>query len=153
MFNSNFTSDRCLINVNPKVFAVWDVLLAKFMPFNSSTTRSNDCPVSSVIYTVMGLLPDTWNCGLHIIRECREHFPRHRLQKETASKRSRHASRHVRHARAVLHVGIPNPILEKLHHGPIARYAKLRVAHAPGMPGTFSPPFPVHVQPAILRIW
>ena len=25
-------------------------------------------------------------------------------------------------------------------HGPLARYAKLRVAHAPGMPGTFSPP-------------
>ena len=24
--------------------------------------------------------------------------------------------------------------------GPLARYAKLRVAHAPGMPGTFSPP-------------
>ena len=25
-------------------------------------------------------------------------------------------------------------------YGPLARYAKLRVAHAPGMPGTFSPP-------------
>ena len=25
-------------------------------------------------------------------------------------------------------------------NGPFARYAKLRVAHAPGMPGTFSPP-------------
>ena len=24
-------------------------------------------------------------------------------------------------------------------HGPLARYVKLRVAHAPGMPGTFSP--------------
>ena len=29
--------------------------------------------------------------------------------KETASKRSRHASRHVRHARAVMHVGLANP--------------------------------------------
>ena len=29
--------------------------------------------------------------------------------KETASKRSRHASRHVRHARAVMHVGIAYP--------------------------------------------
>ena len=29
--------------------------------------------------------------------------------KETASWRSRHASRHVRHARAVMHVGIANP--------------------------------------------
>ena len=26
------------------------------------------------------------------------------------------------------------------HHGPLARYVKLRVANAPGMPGTFSPP-------------
>ena len=31
--------------------------------------------------------------------------------KETASWRSRHASRHVRHARAVMHVGIANPQL------------------------------------------
>ena len=28
-------------------------------------------------------------------------------------------------------------------HGPLARYVKLWVAHAPGMPGTFSPPPPV----------
>ena len=26
-----------------------------------------------------------------------------------------------------------------LTHGPLARYVKVRVAHAPGMPGTFSP--------------
>ena len=26
----------------------------------------------------MGLLPDTYNCGLHIRRECRERFPRQR---------------------------------------------------------------------------
>ena len=25
----------------------------------------------------MGLLPDTWNCGLRMRRECRERFPRH----------------------------------------------------------------------------
>ena len=28
----------------------------------------------------------------------------------------------------------------KFPHGPLTRYVKLRVAHAPGMPGTFSPP-------------
>ena len=28
----------------------------------------------------------------------------------------------------------------KLTHGPLARYVKLWFAHAPGMPGTFSPP-------------
>ena len=34
--------------------------------------------------------------------------------------------------------------LSKLgHHGPLVRYVKLRDAHAPGMPGTFSPPWQV----------
>ena len=28
-------------------------------------------------------------------------------------------------------------------NGPLTRYVKLRVAHAPGMPGMFSPPQPV----------
>ena len=28
-------------------------------------------------------------------------------------------------------------------HGPLARYVRLRVTHAPGMPGTFSPPLRV----------
>ena len=30
----------------------------------------------------MGLLPDTSNCGLHMRRECRERFLRHRLQRK-----------------------------------------------------------------------
>ena len=30
----------------------------------------------------MGLLPDTLNCGLRMRRECRERFPRHRLQRK-----------------------------------------------------------------------
>ena len=29
----------------------------------------------------MGLLPDTYKCGLRMRRECRERFPRHRLQR------------------------------------------------------------------------
>ena len=33
----------------------------------------------------MGLLPDTYICELRMRRECRERFPRHWLQKETAS--------------------------------------------------------------------
>ena len=32
------------------------------------------------------------------------------------------------------------PLWTGWHHGPLTRYVKLRVAHAPGMPGTFSPP-------------
>ena len=31
-------------------------------------------------------------------------------------------------------------VSETLLHGPLTRYVKLRVAHAPGMPETFSPP-------------
>ena len=42
-------------------------------------------------------------------RECRERFPPPPISKETASQRSRHASRHVRHARAVMYVGIAYP--------------------------------------------
>ena len=30
----------------------------------------------------MGLLPDTWNCGLCMRLECRERFPRYRLQRK-----------------------------------------------------------------------
>ena len=36
-------------------------------------------------------------------------------------------------ANILFHVFLPS-------NGPLARYVKLRVAHAPGMPGTFSPP-------------
>ena len=32
--------------------------------------------------SLMGLLPDTQNCGLRMPRECRERFPRHRLQRK-----------------------------------------------------------------------
>ena len=31
---------------------------------------------------VMGLLPDTWNCGLRMRRKCRERFPLHRLPRK-----------------------------------------------------------------------
>ena len=35
---------------------------------------------------------------------------------------------------------VSNFILSRQMQWPLARYAKLRVVHAPGMPGTFSPP-------------
>ena len=50
----------------------------------------------------MGLLPDTQNCGCACAGNAGNVFP------VTAGKRSRHASRHVRHARAVMHAGIAN---------------------------------------------
>ena len=50
----------------------------------------------------MGLLPDTQNCGCACAGNAGNVFP------VTAGERSRHASRHVRHARAVMHAGIAN---------------------------------------------
>ena len=50
----------------------------------------------------MGLLPDTQNCGCACAGNAGNVFP------VTAGKRSRHASRHVRNARAVMHAGIVN---------------------------------------------
>ena len=54
------------------------------------------------IYSSMGLLPDTRNCGCACAGNAGNVFL------VTASERSRHASRHVRHARAVMHAGIAN---------------------------------------------
>ena len=48
----------------------------------------------------MGLLPDTQNCGCACAGNAGNVFP------VAAGKRSRHASRHVRYARAVMHAGI-----------------------------------------------
>ena len=50
----------------------------------------------------MGLLPDTQNWGCACAGNAGNVFP------VTTGKRSWHASRHVRHARAVMHAGIAN---------------------------------------------
>ena len=62
------------------------------------------CPLYVFLYSYasMGLLPDTQNCGCACAGNAGNVFP------VTAGKRSRHASRHVRHARAVMHAGIAN---------------------------------------------
>ena len=57
--------------------------------------------VRTRLYDVcMGLLPDTQNCGCACAGNAGNVFP------VAAGKRSRHASRHVRYARAVMHAGI-----------------------------------------------
>ena len=66
---------------------VWDEITYTFPIFDGCT---------------MGLLPDTQNCGCACAGNAGNVFP------VTAGKRSRHASRHVRHARAVMHAGIAN---------------------------------------------
>ena len=60
-----------------------------------STTKQKRC-------NSMDLLLDTQKFGLRMRRECRERFPRYRGLAITAS-------RHVRHARTVMHVGITKP--------------------------------------------
>ena len=50
----------------------------------------------------MGLLPNTSNCGCACAGNAGNVFP------ATTGKQSRHASRHVRDARAVMHAGIAN---------------------------------------------
>ena len=50
---------------------------------------------------LMGLLPDTYNCGLRMRRECRAYFPRHRGLAIPACIRARAS-------RALMHAGIAN---------------------------------------------
>ena len=57
-------------------------------------------PYTSKIFYLMGLLPDTQNCGLRRYRECRERFPHHRLQMKPLVSDP---------GSAVMHVGIANP--------------------------------------------
>ena len=63
---------------------------------------------NSSVWSRMGLLRDTSNYGLRMHRECLGRFSRHRLQRKSLVS-ALHASRHVRHARVVMHVGIANP--------------------------------------------
>ena len=58
---------------------------------------SRDC--ETPIHGPLAIYVKLW---VRMRRECRERFP------VTAGKRSRHASRHVRQARAVMHAGIAN---------------------------------------------
>ena len=71
---------------------IWnDFLLVKMVIFRLNLTRS-----FFIGQRIMGLLPDTRNCGCAYAGDAGNVFP------ITAGERSRHASRHVRHARAVI---------------------------------------------------
>ena len=70
-----------------------------------ATTASDRTRLSwrlPLLLRFMGLLPDTQNCRCACAGNAGNVFP------VTAGKQSRHASRHVRHARAVMHAGIAN---------------------------------------------
>ena len=48
--------------------------------FQNQNTGYSSSTSSSTAF--MGLLPDTLKCGLRMRRECRERFPRHRIQRK-----------------------------------------------------------------------
>ena len=79
----------------------------------------------------MVLLPDTLNCVLRKHRECRERFPRHRLQRK--------------------------PLLSDpgMHHGTCVTHVPwyMSVSLNPLWQEKMFPAFLAHAQPAILRIW
>ena len=85
-------------------FIVFNGIWLSCLNFNSDLYTTSE--VRTWTRNYMGLLPDTQNCRLRMRRECRERFPPPPISKETVSWRSRHASRHVLDARAVIHVGI-----------------------------------------------
>ena len=73
---------------------------------NNHITKVADSPVESHPWASY----QTRNCELRVRREWRERFPCHWLQRNRlVSDPARHASRHVRHPRAVMHIGIANP--------------------------------------------
>ena len=86
----------------------WDKPITKISHFlfNMSTPSRHSPHVhtSHISHTTrsMGLLPDTQICGCACAGNAGNVFP------VTAGKRSQHASRHVRHPRAVMHAGIAN---------------------------------------------
>ena len=49
---------------------------------NKSYLMPNFARLSSKLHVGMGLLPETQNCGMRMRRECRERFPRRRLQRK-----------------------------------------------------------------------
>ena len=76
-----------------------------------------------VTICAMGLLPNTSNCGCACTGNAGNVFP------ATMGKQSRHASRHVRDARAVMHAGIANS------RYPLNSAAEENFPGIPGIPG------------------
>ena len=98
------------------------------MLFNKKIKDSPACNFCNHIDdTSMRLLPDTENQGLRMHRECRECFPRHRLQRKSLVSD---------HSTCVTHV-------PWCMSGSIIRGGGENI---PGIPGTCA-------QPTILRIW
>ena len=61
----------------------WRMSVISIQPEQSQQNKNNMYNSMDGLYTATGLLPDTQNCGLRMHRECRERFPRHRLQRKS----------------------------------------------------------------------
>ena len=91
---------------------------------------------SNIIF-ICGILAETWaSCQIYNIAGCAYTGNAGNVFPATAGQRSRHASRHVRDARVLMHVGIAS-----------CRFPLKLVA------GKTVPAFPAHAQLAIWRIW
>ena len=93
------------ISIKIHIFSFKKMLLkmsGKYRPFCLGRNVLTRLTLTPHICDAMGLLPDTQNCGCACAGNAGNVFP------VTAGKRSRHASRHVRDARAVMHAGIVN---------------------------------------------
>ena len=77
--------------------------------------------------SIMDLLPDAYDCVLRIRWECRERFPRHRLQRKPL-------------------ISYPG-----IHHGTCVTHVPWCMSGSLTLGAGKT--FPAHAQPAILRIW
>ena len=97
----------------------WDRFICSYVPRLIHSTLMS-----------MGLIPNTQNCGFRMRRECREPFPRHRLQKKPL-------------------VNDPG-----MHHGMCVTHVPWCMSGSLTRGGGEKiPAFPVHAQPAISRSW
>ena len=58
--------------------ASWEYTECKNSGIKRCWWNREDQDTDKISYVFMDLLPDTWNCGLRMCRECRERFPCHR---------------------------------------------------------------------------
>ena len=94
-----------------------------------SGQHQQHCTLNQQYLIAMGHLPDMWNCGLRMRRECWERFPHHWLQRKPL-------------------VGDPG-----MHHGTCDARAVTHQNRWPMVAGKTFPAFTSHAQPATLCIW
>ena len=74
----------CLPKMSVRYFPWWGFIVPEIVVKHAINGSEHDYIICCMMLS-MGLLSDTSNWGLGMHRECRERFPRHRLQKEIAT--------------------------------------------------------------------